>query len=295
MRPSVLVVGDRRKKGVSEGVVAHLPLLETYVDIQAVDLDQEVDLSRTRADLVLVFGGDGSILHVARRLGMNPLPVLGVNYGQFGFLADLEPEDLETGIQRWLSGDYVTTQRSRLLARFLRRGREISRVLAFNDVVVGCGRLGGMVDVDVGINGRPAVTYSGDGLIVATATGSTAHALAAGGPLVEPTAETVLLVPIAPHALSARSLVVPAAHHIQLSIGGRKRRGAVTVDGARSQPFQQGDLMDIVDAKAPLTLIHPSGRSFYDALRHKLGWRGRSNYGRPAEEAWEEREERAPP
>ncbi|MHC5011024.1 MAG: NAD(+)/NADH kinase, partial [Planctomycetota bacterium] len=279
-RPSVLVVGDRRKQGVSEAVTSHHEFLTSHLDVVAVDLGGEVDLSAAKADLILVFGGDGSILHVARRLGTNPIPVLGVNYGQFGFLADLEPEDLEDGVRNWLSGDFVTSQRSRLSVRFVRDGEETSRTLAFNDVVVGRRALGGMVDVEVGIDGRHAVTYSGDGLIAATATGSTAHALAAGGPLVEPTVEAVLLVPMAPHTLSARPLVLPASHVLQLSVRRSRGPGVATVDGQPAVDLERGDVVEISDARAPLTLVHASGRTYYDAIRRKLGWRGRPAYAR---------------
>lgn len=288
MKPAVLIVGDRRKIGVSEAVAEHMPILEQHLDIKAVDLDEEIDLGTRQADLVLVFGGDGSILHVSRRLGRNPVPVLGVNYGHFGFLTDLEPEDLDEGIRAWLAGDFVTTQRSRLLVRVLHEGEERYRGLALNDVVVGREGLGRIVEVRVRIDERRAVTFSGDGLIVATATGSTAHSLAAGGPLMEPTADTVLLVPIAPHALSARPLVLAAGHRIQLFAGGRHGPGGVTVDGMLPLTLARGECVDIQDAQAPLTLVHPSGRSFYDALRRKLGWRGRSSWHETPQHVWED-------
>ncbi len=295
MKPRVLIVGDRRKDGVSEAVAAHLPKLETKLDILAVDLDRQADLAAAEADLILVFGGDGSILHVARRLGPNPIPVLGVNYGSFGFLADLEPEEVDEGIDRWLSGACPISERRRLAVTHRRNGSVILETFAFNDIVVARRALGGMVDVDVGIDGTPAVTYSGDGLIVATASGSTAHSLAAGGPLVEPTTDAVLLVPIAPHALSARPLVIRSEHEIQLSVKSRRRLGEMSVDGTQAQVLDPGDVLEIRDANMPLRLVHASGNSFYDALRRKLGWRGRSNWGRKGSEAWEERPESTRP
>lgn len=280
MRPTVLIVGDRRKLGVAEAVDAHMEMLERRFDIAGVDLGGEIDLATASAGLVLVFGGDGSILHVARRLGTNPLPVLGVNYGSFGFLADLEPEDLEAGVDRWLAGETTITRRRRLAVQVHRGGEEPVATLAFNDVVVGRRAVGEMVDVDVGIDDRPAVTFSGDGLIVATASGSTAHALAAGGPLVEPTTDAVLLVPIAPHALSARPLVLDSAHRIRLSVRSRRRPGDVSVDGAAPLRLARGDRVEIEDAHAPLCLVNASGSSYYDMLRRKLDWRGRPSYAR---------------
>lgn len=283
MTASVLIVGDRRKPGVPEAVSAHLPAIEARVDVVAVDLDAHIDLSVARADLVLVFGGDGSILHVARRLRTNPVPVLGVNYGQFGFLADLEPEDLEVGLDTWLAGAHKTTERRRLRVRLTRDGEERWSTLAFNDVVVGRRDVGSMVDVDVGIDDRRAVVFSGDGLIVATASGSTAHALAAGGPLVEPTTDALLLVPVAPHALSARPLVLRVDHRIQLSVQSPRRPGDVTVDGLPARPLEPRDVVHVEDAQAPLRLVQASGRSYYDALRRKLDWRGRPAYTRTRE------------
>ncbi len=278
MKRTCWIVGDRRRPGVPEGVERHRAFLEARLEIVGVDLDEKVDLSRARADLLLVFGGDGSILRAARRLGTNPLPVLGVNYGQFGFLADLEPEEVEDGIERWLRDEHVTTERLRLRATVRRGGRVEEEHLALNDVVVGRSEIGRMVDIDVAIDGHRAVSYGGDGLIVATPTGSTAHALAAGGPIVEPTVDAVLLVPIACFALSARPLVVRASHRIELSVATSRSAGTVTVDGSPPRTLDRDDVVEISDAGAPLTLVHPSGRSFFDALRTKLGWSGRPEY-----------------
>jgi NAD+ kinase len=154
--------------------------------------------------------------------------------------------------------------------------------LALNDVVVGREALGRMVDLEVRIDGRRAVGYSGDGLIVATATGSTAHALAAGGPLLEPSVGAFVLVPIAPHALATRPLVLPSTHAIEVAIAPGRGGGCVTVDGAPPLPLGPGDRVQVEDARAPLTLVHASGASFYDALRRKLGWRGRPLSAGPA-------------
>lgn len=282
MRPTVLIVGDRRKHGVAEAVARHLPMLEERFEIAGVDLGEEIDLASSVADLVLVFGGDGSILHVARRLGTNPLPVLGVNYGSFGFLADLEPDDLEAGVDRWIAGESSITERRRLGVDVYHDEEVVVSTLAFNDVVVGRRAVGSMVDVDVGIDDRHAVTFSGDGLIVATASGSTAHALAAGGPLVEPSTAAFLLVPIAPHALSTRPLVLDSGRRIRLSVRSRRRPGDVSVDGSEPHRLGCGDSVVVRDAHAPLRLVNASGSTFYDTLRRKLDWRGRPKTARPS-------------
>jgi NAD+ kinase len=277
-RPRVLVVGDRRRQGVAEGVERHLPFLNAHVTVQAVDLDESVDLCDTDAELVLVFGGDGSILHVARRLGPNPIPVLGVNYGRFGFLADVAPDDLEEGIRRWLAGGHTTSERARLRVRMRTEHAGEREWLALNDVVVGRCDIGRMVDIDVHIDGAAAVSYAGDGLILATPTGSTAHALAAGGPLLDPTIEALVMVPIAPHSLATRPLVLAGSHTIELSVRGSRAPAQVTVDGAPPVALGDGDRVDVEDARSPLTLVRLFGGPFYEALRTKLGWRGRPVY-----------------
>lgn len=277
-RRRVIVVGDRRRAGVLQAVERHRPLLERSVKVVAVDLDQRVDLARARADLVLVFGGDGSILHVARRLGANPLPVLGVNYGRFGWLADVEPEHLAEGLARWLAGAFSVVPRLRLAVSVRRGRRVVERALALNDVVVARDQVGHMVDVDVRIDGRDALGIAGDGLIVATSTGSTAHALSAGGPIVEPSVEALVLVPIAPHSLAHRALVLPAAHRLELDLAAGRHPGRVTVDGRIGTALKHGDVVEVCDARSPLHLVHVSTTSFYDALRVKLGWAGRPRY-----------------
>jgi len=271
----VLVVGDRRRAGVLAAVERHRAWLERSVRVLDVDLDDRVDLAEAEADLVLVFGGDGSILHVARRLGRNPLPVLGVNYGRFGYLADVEPDELEQGLTRWLAGEFTIVPRLRLAVTVKRGGKRAEQALALNDVVVARDQAGRMVDLDVRIDGRPALGISGDGLIVATSTGSTAHALSAGGPIVEPTVNALVLVPLAPHSLAHRALVLPAGHVIELRPEAGRHSTSVIVDGRLMGNLKAGDTVEVAGADSPLHLVHVSTTSFYDALRVKLGWTGR--------------------
>jgi NAD+ kinase len=280
-RRQVLVVGDRRRQGVSEAVRRHRPFLDRLVDVLDVDLEDRVDLAKARADLVLVFGGDGSILHVARRLGENPLHVLGVNYGRFGYLADVEPDDFEPALERWVAGESSVVPRLRLEVQVRREGRRAVQGLALNDVVVARDQAGRMVDVDVRIDGRPALGISGDGLIVATPTGSTAHALSAGGPLLEPTVNAVVLVPIAPHSLAHRALVLSADHAIELCPGLGRASASLVLDGRAAADLRAGDTVHVKGSRSPLHLVQVSRTTFYDALREKLGWSGRVRPPRP--------------
>jgi NAD+ kinase len=280
VKPRALIVGDRRKPGVEAGVARHLPYLERRLDVADVDLDERVDLSAAQADVVLIFGGDGSFLSVARRLGKNPIPVLGVDYGRFGFLAELQEEELESGIEGYLAGKHRLSPRARLRCT-IHHGGAKREALALNDVVVGRASLGRMVEVHVRIDGREAIHYAGDGLIVATATGSTAHALAAGGPILDPALDAVLLVPICPHALGNRPLVLPGSSRIDIQARGTRATAAVTVDGEEALELSPDDRIEVEDAHAPLQVVRVSGRSFHDRLRTKLGWAGSPNYRAP--------------
>jgi NAD+ kinase len=280
--PRALIVGDRRKAGVRDGVERALPYLRSRLSVVGVDLDERLDLARAKADLVLVFGGDGSFLYVANRLEENAIPVLGVNFGRLGWLAEIQPEDLEEGIDAYVAGRYTVSERARLrcVHRLGRRVRDEG--LALNDVVVGRRALGRMVDLDVRVDGRGAITVAGDGLIVATASGSTAHALAAGGPLVAPGTPAVVLVPICPHALGNRPLVLPLASRIEVVLRADHRGPAsVVVDGRTPRDLRPGEIVEVSDAHAPLRVVSVTGRSYFDLLREKLGWKARPEYRAP--------------
>ncbi len=278
MKPRALIVGDRRKDGVREGVRRARPFLESRLEVVDVDLEQRLDLAKASADLVLVFGGDGSFLYVAERLGTNPIPVLGVNFGRLGYLAELQPEELEAGIDAYVAGRFRVTERSRLACTHVVGMRRREAGLALNDVVVGRRVLGRMVEVEVRIEGRDAIHLAGDGLIVATATGSTAHALSAGGPIVEPSIPAMVLVPICPHALGVRPLLVPLSATVELRVRADHDAAVVTLDGREPVPLAEADTIQIRDARAPLRVISVSGRSYSDLLRLKLGFKGRPNY-----------------
>jgi NAD+ kinase len=282
VKPRALIVGDRRRPGVVEGVEAALPFLRSRLDVE-IDLDERLDLARAKADLVLVFGGDGAFLFVANRLGTNPIPVLGVNFGRLGWLAQLQPEDLETGVDAFLEGRASVTERARLRCTHRLDSRVVDEGLALNDVVVGRATLGKMVEIDVRIDGQSAITVAGDGLIVSTATGSTAHALSAGGPLLVPGLGAVVLVPICPHALGNRPLVVSRASRIEMVLGSERGPAVVTVDGREPRELSAGETVEVTDAHAPLRVVSIAGRSYYDLLRERLGWKGRPEYRvRPA-------------
>ena len=231
-----------------------------------------------RADLVIAVGGDGTLLYAAGLVARHGVPLLGINRGRVGFLTDVMPEQLIAKVDAALQGALVKDERPLLAAR-LEGASGIAETLALNDVVVQRLATGRMVDVEAYVNGRYLNTYAGDGVVVASATGSTAYALSCGGPIVEPDLDVWVLAPISPHTLSDRPIVVRAGSKIQLRMSDRfESRAQVTCDGSALGDLEQGDNLYVEGADAQITLLHPPGYDYYRLLRSKLHW-GRGAYG----------------
>ncbi len=280
----LLIVGNGRKPGVREAVEKLRPWLEARTRIVAEDLDEAVDLTRTRADLAIIFGGDGSILSTARRLAGNPVPVLGINLGKLGFLTELAypaiEEDLEAALQGRFEVKPVMMLRCEMdVGSDSRTQREV--FTALNDLVVRGTRR--MVEVRLEVDGNHVTTYSGDGFIVSTPIGSTAHSLAAGGPIVHPEMQAFIFTPICPHSLTIRPLVAPAEGEVRVVVRTDEARGAaVTVDGQVTRRLS--DASEIRVRRAP-TFFHRAlvgRRSYYETLRTKFHWGGQPNYRLPS-------------
>ncbi|HEX3847133.1 MAG TPA: NAD(+) kinase [Steroidobacteraceae bacterium] len=233
----------------------------------------------TRADLIVAIGGDGTLLYAARLVAGHAVPMLGINRGRLGFLTDVSPASMIEDLDTVLAGRYSEDRRSLLAARLERRGAAPVTALALNDVVVNKWETGRTMDFETMINGRFVNSHGGDGMVIATATGSTAYALSCGGPIVEPNLDVLVLAPISPHTLSDRPIVVPAGSKIQLRMSDRfESRAQVTCDGSALGELEQGDNLYIEAAAAQITLLHPPGYDYYRLLRSKLHW-GRGGYG----------------
>jgi NAD+ kinase len=233
----------------------------------------------TRADLIIAIGGDGTLLYAARLVAGHSVPLLGINRGRLGFLTDVSPESMLDDVDTVLAGRYSEDRRSLLAASLERHDGRMVRALALNDVVVNKWETGHTMDFETSINGRFVNSHSGDGMVIATATGSTAYALSCGGPIVEPDLEVWVLAPISPHTLSDRPIVVRAGSKIQLRMSDRfESRGQVTCDGTAIGDLAQGDNLYVEGADAQITLLHPPGFDYYRLLRSKLHW-GRGAYG----------------
>jgi len=226
-----------------------------------------------RADLAIAIGGDGTMLYASRLVRETGTPLIGVNRGRLGFLADITPDEMIASVEQILAGDYQEDRRILLEATLYSRNGQHQVGHALNDVVVQRGSRGGMVDFSTQVADKYVNTHSGDGLIVATPTGSTAYALSCGGPILEPHIEAVALVPICPHTLTDRPIVIPADQAIDVRVLERADTLAeVTLDGMHLGSLLPGDLLRVARSSHYITLLHPPGHDFYGILRSKLFW-----------------------
>ncbi|MEQ8409141.1 MAG: NAD(+) kinase [Gammaproteobacteria bacterium] len=229
-----------------------------------------------QCDLVVVVGGDGSMLNVAKTMASDQVPVIGVNRGKLGFLTDIVPDEIESSISEVLAGSYTVEKRF-LLDVFLRRdGNEEHLGSALNDVVLHPGKAAQMIEFELFVDDRFVYSQESDGLIVATPTGSTAYALSAGGPIMHPHLDAVVLVPMYPHSLSSRPIVVDGSSEIRLVVANKgKLQPLLSCDGQERYATVPGDELLVRKKLVPLQLIHPPSHSFYQACRSKLGWGSR--------------------
>ena len=224
-------------------------------------------------DLAVVVAGDGTLLNVARSLVDYGVPLLGVNLGRLGFLVDVCPEQIEPLLDEILGGRYDAEDRILLQARIVRDGETISESTAFNDVVVHKWEAARMIEIETSVGGQFLNRSRSDGLIVSTPTGSTAYALSGGGPILHPALETIVLVPICPHTMSLRPLVLSAASELEIVVNRENNESAqVTCDGQVSLALQPGDRILVNRLARKIRLLHPQGHDYFDILRNKLHW-----------------------
>jgi NAD+ kinase len=232
------------------------------------------------SDLIIVVGGDGSLLAAARTLARYDVPVLGVNRGRLGFLTDVSPDEIELRVGEVLDGQFRIEKRFLLDAVVKRNGEPVGTGEALNDVVVNSGTSAKMIEFELYIEGEFVYRQRSDGLIVSTPTGSTAYSLSGGGPIMHPRLDAIVLVPMFPHTLSSRPIVVDGNSEIKLLICDTNSGGVpVTFDGQVNFTAQPGDLVYVTKKPHKLKMIHPLTHSFYASCRDKLGWHTRtSNY-----------------
>jgi len=283
---TIALMGNVRDSRVRDSVIAvsmHLPTRGAQVligDTESVDgLPPTVervpaDELAGRAKLIIAIGGDGSMLHAARQGALAGTPLLGINRGRLGFLADVSPADLHEPLDRVLAGKFVSEERMLLRAEIIAGGKTQDCGLALNDVVVKRQGTGRMLEIHSYVNGSFVNTHGGDGFIVATPTGSTAYALSCGGPIVSPVLDAILLAPICPHTLSDRPIVIPGDSVTEVQVGDD--RAEISCDGEAVGSIDAGDTLRVAAAEQCAQLIHPTGYDYFEILRNKLHW-GRSN------------------
>jgi len=247
-------------------------LREILTDIPQIHFSSLIELGK-KADLAIVVGGDGNMLGAARVLSRFDISVIGVNRGNLGFLTDLNPEDFQSRLLEVLNGEYIAEERFLLEAEVHRHGQVKSHNAALNEAVLHPGKIAHMIEFEVYIDDNFAFSQRSDGLIISTPTGSTAYSLSGGGPIVSPSLNALSLVPMFPHTLSCRPLVVDGKRRIKLIVSPDNRgTQEVSCDGQISLPVSPGDEVIIYQSPNILQLIHPKDYSYYNILRSKLGW-----------------------
>ncbi len=228
-----------------------------------------------QTDLLLVFGGDGTMLRVARETGQTRTPILGINVGGLGFLTAVSSHQLPQALRQIWQGEYTLEARPLLAATGRTHGRPIAQ-LAFNDFVISRGTYSRLIQLEVSVDGEVLTQYRCDGLIVSSPTGSTAYSLAAGGAVVSPTAEVFALTPICPHTLSNRPVIVSLRSVVQVKVISEKLETILTADGQVQTELASGDAITIRRSRQAVRLVRLRGSSFFQTLRHKLNWSGSS-------------------
>ncbi|MDM7998021.1 MAG: NAD(+)/NADH kinase [Acidobacteriota bacterium] len=224
-----------------------------------------------QADIVVVFGGDGTLLYAGRLIGARNTPIIGINLGSLGFLTEVRLDEMQAAFEGLLAGQYRLEERVLLNVEVIRDGNPVAQYLALNDAVINKGALARIIDLEVSVNAEPVLYTRADGLIISTPTGSTAYSLAAGGPILYPTLEAVIIAPICPHALANRPLVIPDRHVVGVCL----KHGSdvmLTVDGQVGTPLLPQDNLSIRRAQSTLRLALPFGSNFFKLLREKLRW-----------------------
>lgn len=224
------------------------------------------------ADLLLVLGGDGTILAASREAAPCGIPVLPINLGGLGFLTSFTLEELYPALENVLAGRAAINERVLLLVERTHNGNVLAQQSVLNEAVVHKGTLARMIELELHIDGSIVCRYRADGLIVATPTGSTAYSMSAGGPIVHPAVESILITPICPHTLNDRPVVVPNASKIELRLSEHSDSVFLTMDGQVGVPLQAGDRVRITRAAERLKLIYPPNKTYFEILRNKLKW-----------------------
>ncbi len=226
----------------------------------------------SRAEMIIVLGGDGTLLSVARLVGSHEVPILGVNLGGLGFLTEITLEELYRVLERVIRGDFVTDERVVFNAAVIRRGERLAEFIVLNDAVINKGALARIIDLETTINGEYLTTFKSDGLIISTPTGSTAYNLSAGGPIVYPSLHCIIITPICSHTLTNRPIMIPDDVEVRAILKSKQQEVILTLDGQQGFVLEFGDVVEVKKAKGKILLIKSPYRHYFEVLREKLKW-----------------------
>jgi NAD+ kinase len=226
----------------------------------------------TDVEMIIVLGGDGTLLSVARRVWNKNIPILGVNLGGLGFLTEITLEELYPVLERVLRDDFEINERDVLNAEVIRRGKQVAEFIVLNDAVINKGALARIIDLETTVNGEYLSTFRSDGLIISTPTGSTAYNLSAGGPIVYPSLHTIIITPICPHTLTIRPIIIPDHVRIRALLKSRDEEVTLTLDGQQGFTLEFEDVVEVSKAEGRILLIKSPYRRYFELLREKLKW-----------------------
>jgi NAD+ kinase len=223
-------------------------------------------------EMIVVLGGDGTLLGVARQVAEYRVPILGVNLGGLGFLTEIALEELYQVLEKVIEGDYRVEEREILHIAVIRKGKQMAEYIVLNDAVINKGALARIIDIETTINGEPLATFKADGLIISTPTGSTAYNLSAGGPIVYPTLHCIIITPICSHTLTNRPVVIPDEVRIQAVLKTKQEEVILTLDGQQGFPLEFDDVVEVKKSDTRILLVKSPHRHFFGLLREKLKW-----------------------
>ncbi|MSR56528.1 MAG: NAD(+)/NADH kinase [Planctomycetaceae bacterium] len=276
----LIVIADQRIARVRDAWSDFSQFLrgQTQVELVAVDEGSGLDFSSLAADLVVVLGGDGAILRACRQMGIRQLPILGINLGRLGFLADMSPAEFRSRFSEICERDYHVVQHLMFECVLTRGHGHAETYLGLNEVVVSSGAALRMIEIHLAINGEPVTTYSGDGVILSTPVGSTAHSLSAGGPILRQDLQAFVITPICPHTLTNRPLVDSADCVYTLTAPEAPAGTTLVIDGQIRLPLSANDRIDVRKAAVSFQMAKIRFSSYYGTLHRKLGWGGQTQY-----------------
>jgi NAD+ kinase len=226
----------------------------------------------SQVEMVIVLGGDGTLLSVARMVWNHGIPILGVNFGGLGFLTEISLEEIYPVLERVLEGDFKTNPRDVLRASVLREGERLAEYTVLNDAVINKGALARIIDIEITIDGEYLTTFQSDGMIISTPTGSTAYNLSAGGPIVYPSLHNLIITPICSHTLTTRPIVIPNDVKVHAILKSSQEEVTLTLDGQQGFPLKSEDVVEVQRAEGQILLIQSPYRHYFKLLREKLKW-----------------------